>query len=180
MYEVEQKARVSHATVLPILQNADAEPISTVKQTDVYVNHPTRDFAETDEALRLRSIYTEDDNESVILTYKGPRQARSTKTRKELEVDVSPFETLQTILDVLGFTAVSTVVKTRRTYEWAGCLICLDDVEGLGEFVEVEAHGEFSDIAEAETAVKRMIDRLGIGTEQLTTQSYLAMLLHDE
>ncbi|MBZ5622190.1 MAG: CYTH domain-containing protein [Acidobacteriia bacterium] len=36
------------------------------------------------------------------------------------------------------FGARTTVVKNRDTYEWEGCLINLDSVRGIGEFLEIE------------------------------------------
>ena len=36
----------------------------------------------------------------------------------------------------------ATVVKNRDTYEWQGCLINLDSVRGIGEFIEIEVQME--------------------------------------
>ena len=47
-------------------------------QVDEYYAHPARDFAITDEALRLRT-----ENNLTVITYKGPKLDRETKTREE-------------------------------------------------------------------------------------------------
>ena len=50
------------------------------EQVDRYFAHPCRDFARTDEALRLRR-----DGDDVAITWKGPRIDAATKTRRESE-----------------------------------------------------------------------------------------------
>src|SRR4029453_19590505 len=50
-----------------------------VEQVDQYFNHPAREFAVTDEALRLRQVGVEN-----CVTYKGPKIDKSTKTRQEI------------------------------------------------------------------------------------------------
>jgi adenylate cyclase class 2 len=54
MYEVEIKVRTPHKPVRSALADAGAERIERVRQADTYYDAPHRDFAETDEALRLR------------------------------------------------------------------------------------------------------------------------------
>ena len=51
------------------------------EDTDHYFNAPDRDFAQTDEAFRLRRIGTGE-----LLTYKGPKRDADTKTRTEVEL----------------------------------------------------------------------------------------------
>ena len=54
MYEVELKLRADHDTVRTALDDAGATPDRRVRQVDTYYDAPHREFAETDEALRLR------------------------------------------------------------------------------------------------------------------------------
>ena len=53
-YEVELKIRTSHDAVRGELAERGADRIEVVEQTDTYYDAPDRDFAETDEALRIR------------------------------------------------------------------------------------------------------------------------------
>ena len=53
MYEVEVKVAADHAAVRERLPD-EAEALGTVEQVDTYFDAPHRDFAATDEALRLR------------------------------------------------------------------------------------------------------------------------------
>ena len=54
MYEVELKLRADHEAVRAALDDAGASAEVRVRQVDTYYDAPHRDFAETDEALRLR------------------------------------------------------------------------------------------------------------------------------
>jgi len=82
MYEVELKFPVAD---LPALERRLAELAgrfyAPVDQVDRYFNHPCRDFAQTDEALRLRHH-----GDGVAITWKGPRIDAATKTRREIEL----------------------------------------------------------------------------------------------
>lgn len=82
MYEVEQKYPLADvATVEAALARLGATWHGTVTQVDRYFNHPCRDFAATDEALRLRRT-----DGALAITWKGPRLAAATKTRREMEL----------------------------------------------------------------------------------------------
>ena len=56
MYEVEVKLPADHAAVRRRLAELDAEPLGAVIQRDTYYDAPHREFAETDEALRIRRV----------------------------------------------------------------------------------------------------------------------------
>ncbi len=103
---------------------------------DTYFRHPCRDFAETDEALRIR-VKRFDGHFEAFLTYKGgPKMDTNSKTRKEIEVPISDPDRHAEILRSLGFEEVLTIEKTREKYyvDKGGIVIDLDDVEGgLGE-----------------------------------------------
>ena len=141
------------------------------RQVDVYLQHPCRDFASTDEALRLRLV-----GGRCTLTYKGPKLSSTCKARREVEVEVSSYEGALSILEALGFRRVASIVKDRRAYSIDGLAVYLDSVDGLGCFVEVEAPRGLS-INEAESRVRGLAERLGLPLERATTKSYLELAL---
>ena len=180
MHEIELKAKVPHASVKPEFEVNSIESRGFQHQIDCYFNHPSKDFGDTDEALRLRKVLLNEQSSKSVLTYKGPRLATSTKSRPETEVLVEDYDALVAIFDALEFTPVATVEKERIIYQYQNCLICLDDVVGLGEFVEIEAQDSFSSVTEAEAAVQSVREALGIDESAITQQSYLEMLLHHD
>jgi adenylate cyclase class 2 len=102
-------------------------------QTDLYLSHPCRDFAKTDEALRLR-----EEGGRVALFYKGPKLDPRSKTREELSVAVPDPAAMRMILERLGFRPVAEVRKTRRNFGLGPVEVSLDRVAGLSGYVELE------------------------------------------
>ena len=89
LIEVEVKASVKDFSgVREKLIQIGAVKIKKEHQRDVYFNAPHKDFGVTDEALRIREIPENGENR-IILTYKGAKMDDVSKTRKEIEVDVS-------------------------------------------------------------------------------------------
>jgi len=114
------------------------------------------------------------------VTYKGPLVESESKSREEIETPIHSVEDVQAILDALGFEPAATVEKRRERWELSGYTVTLDDVEGLGEFVEVEAETAAADevvpIREGAYEVLRSLDL--DPTEQIRT-SYLGLLLSE-
>ena len=174
MYEVELKVRADHDVVRERLTDTDATRIDAVEQVDTYYDSPNRDFAETDEALRIRT--EQNDGETTRLTYKGPLIEAESKTREEAETAVDDADALEAILDGLGYEPAATVHKERTRYAYRGYTISLDTVEGLGEFVEVETETE-DDVESAREGARAVMDALGLQPETQIRTSYLGLLL---
>ncbi|MFD1571537.1 class IV adenylate cyclase [Halorubrum laminariae] len=192
MYEVEIKVPADADTVRERLRRLDAERVDARRQRDVYYDAPDRDFAETDEALRLRrempisatasgSDRGRDGDETAKLTYKGPLVDEGSKTRVEHETGVGDDEAATGIFAGLGFEPAATVEKRREFWRYEGHTVTLDRVDGLGEFVEVEREvDDRSAVAPARDAALDVLAALGLdGTDQIRT-SYLDLLLADE
>ena len=81
-------------------------------QLDTYYNHPLRDFAQTDEALRIREV-----EDKTFFTYKGPKIDSFTKTREEIKVQVKDSFPISEILLKLGFKEVFSVKKHRKKFQ---------------------------------------------------------------
>jgi adenylate cyclase class 2 len=138
-------------------------------QRDTYYRHPSRDFARTDEALRIR----EEEGRSFI-TYKGPKLDTQIKSREELEVPLVDPRDLGGLLLRLGFEPVAVVEKRRRGYLLGTLEVTVDEVKGLGIFLEVEAR-ECEDLEEGKARVLGLLDTLGL--DEMETKSYLELLL---
>ncbi|GAD52888.1 adenylate cyclase [Halarchaeum acidiphilum MH1-52-1] len=174
MYEVEVKVPADHGDVRDALESVGAEEGETVEQVDTYYDAPHRDFAETDEALRVRRVI-DGDGERARITYKGPKVDSESKAREEIETGVADGEDAGAIFEGVGFTPAATVEKTRTYFTYDGYTVVLDDVAGLGQFVEVERESE--DVASAREGAFDVLRRLGLDpTEQIRT-SYLGLLL---
>ena len=179
MYEVEIKVRADHDVVRNHLHGLDAIPGGSVRQVDTYYDAPDRDFAETDEALRVREEVTEHD-ESTAITYKGPLIDESSKSREEHQTRVQDREAIEGILYGLGFEPAATVEKDRERFDLNGYTVTLDDVDGLGQFVEVETETSDDDIADAREGAEGILRSLGLDPDAGIRTSYLGLLLDSE
>jgi adenylate cyclase class 2 len=177
--EVEQKFRV--ASLAAIREQAAALGCQfdrSVDQADTYFSHPARNFAQTDEALRLRRV-----GEQNCITYKGPKIDRETKTRRELELPLPPgkeaFEQHAELLAALGFAKVATVEKRRQPgrLRWQAheVEVALDDVANVGPFVEVEIGTDEAGLSSAKAALLSLAAALGLAESE--RRSYLELLL---
>jgi adenylate cyclase, class 2 len=176
LIEVEVKARVNNfEDVIKKLNQIGAVKIKTEHQSDVYYNAPHKDFGETDEALRIRKI-PENGKTRVILTYKGAKLDNISKTRKELEVDVSDAENTALILENLDFTKAAAVTKNRDIYHHNEFIITLDTVQDVGTYVEIET--EASEDDDTSESIKKIFDiykQLGI-EDGFERRSYLELM----
>jgi adenylate cyclase class 2 len=177
--EVEMKfLAVDFADLERRLAERGAKPGDTLEEVDHYFNAPDRDFAKTDEALRLRRI-----GSANFVTYKGPKCDPQTKTRTEIEVPLESGDANATafaeLLTHLGYRSVALVRKRRRLYhlsrERFALEICLDEVEGLGRFAEIEILAPEQSLDAARAVLLELAGELGLG--QSERRSYLEMLL---
>jgi adenylate cyclase class 2 len=148
------------------------------REEDHYFNAPDRDFAKTDEALRLRRI-----GSANYVTYKGPKRDAQTKTRAEIEVGIDggneAAEDFCRLLRCLGYRDVAIVRKERTIYRLKvgrfPVEICLDEVAEVGRFAELEILAPPSKLDAARNAVLKLAAELGLaGSER---RSYLELLL---
>lgn len=190
MYEVELKFHVTDAAALERrLADLGGRFAPPVEQVDRYFAHPARDFAVTDEALRLRRV-----GDDAVITWKGPRLDAAAKTREELELGLaavtSPTGTASggdtidrwtKLLESLGFRQVREVAKRRRpacvTWNGAEVEVAVDHVDGLGHFVELELLAEPDGIPQATARLESLAAALGCTHAE--RRSYLELLLGD-
>ena len=179
MLEIEQKfARADFPLLERRLAGWGAVFGDAHEEADHYFNAPDRDFARTDEAFRLRRV-----GPSNYLTYKGPKQRADVKVRTELEIPLQPGDQaaadMTRLLTHLGYRFVALVKKQRRTAplerDGFSFTICLDEVDGLGRFAEVEVLAPEDRRADAEKALAALAAELGLS--EVERRSYLGLVL---
>lgn len=105
------------------------------------------------------------------LTFKGPRvpAAAGVKAREEVEADVADPGDAAALLRALGHRLRFVFEKRRERHRLGPCVVELDELPGLGFFVEVEGPGE----AEIEAALRR----LGLEGAPRCPEGYLSLLV---
>ena len=179
-YEVEQKFHLQNRAAFESelrSRGAAEEPVQI--HSDTYYNHPCRDFAATHEAFRIRRV-----GGIPMITYKGSKLPGTVKARREMEWRLDPGdqdgEQTAELLELLGFKPVATLRKKRQPFVLAdGAVnfgVVIDEVENLGEFVEIELLvKEEDEIESAREKIQSMATRLGL--HQVEVRSYLRMIL---
>ena len=172
--EVEMKIKINDLQELEYrLIELGAKLKEIVNQRDQYFAHPKKDFAKTDEAFRIR-----EDSNKVYLTYKGPKFDSKSKTRVEINVEFFDANKLTQILEQLDFKRVLVVSKERKIYEYKQIEFCLDEVEGLGSFLEVESIvQEREDFQEVRNKMAKLLRKLNFDPDKNIRESYLELLL---
>ncbi|HMK53172.1 MAG TPA: class IV adenylate cyclase [Methanobacteriaceae archaeon] len=176
MIEVEVKAHAKDLKVVTQhLKTLGAVFIKEEHQEDLYFNAPHRDFAQTDEALRVRNV-TDEEGKTTFITYKGAKMDQLSKTRVEVEVGVEDPVKSAIIFENLGFRPVATVKKDRTIYSFQDLIITLDRVDGAGDFVEIEKDmQEGTDYQEALDHIFAVYTQLRID-DGFERRSYLEIL----
>lgn len=114
---------------------------------------------EKQQLLRLRK-----DNKA-SLTFKSKTESDDIRYKilKELEVEVSCFDTMKSILSALGFKEAQIYEKNRETFTIGKTTICLDEMP-FARFIEIEGLPEDIDL---------ISDMLGFSVNQKITANYL-------
>ncbi len=158
--ETEVKIKVDDlAAIERKLRDAGAElSAERVYERNVRYEDAGNTFTPAARVLRLRQ------DSHARLTYKEPHDSATDKAwaRTELEVTVSDFETMDLLLQKLGYHPAWIYEKYRTTYELYDCEVVLDELP-FGPFIEVEGEA---------AAIERALDELGLKDARRITESY--------
>ena len=136
--EIEAKLKVdSLQTAAEKLARLGAEFVQEQVQTDYYFDDAKTGLTKTDRCLRLRQ-QSADNQEKVLLTYKGAKEKDNFKKRQEVEIEVKDLDSTGKLLSALGYEQALVVEKKRRIWRLGSCRVCLDELPLLGSFLEIE------------------------------------------
>ena len=163
---VEIKARATdHRFIRRILEERKARRVGEDRQTDTYFNVP-------EGRLKLR----EGNIENTLIFYRRANMAGPKKS-EVLLYRVDPDPNLKEVLTAsLGVKVV--VAKRREIWFDGNVKIHLDDVDGLGLFLEIEAIDSDGSRDEAELTMqcRQFMDLFGISQQDLIEISYSDLL----
>lgn len=155
-------------------QNSGSE-----QECDVYFDNARGEIRGSGGALRVRE--TAEGSGGRIraqINWKGKKLDARTMTRQELETGVEDGAVCRKILQALGYFPVEPEVRKNRTMLRKGPVTaCLDQVQGLGGFLELEILAEGD--REREAALERLwqiLEALGYQETDTVNSSYLSML----
>lgn len=158
---VELKARCpDHGKARVTLKKLGASFGGVEKQVDTYFKvHAGR--------LKLREITG---GRSELIFYRREEAASRRDCAYEIATFQEPSALKGVLVSALGVDVC--VAKTREVYWLAGVKVNLDEVDGLGRFIEFEAKVRGRDFKAADSTVRRLMKRFGIKPQNTLSCSY--------
>lgn len=146
-------------------------------QVDTYYNHPQRDFLTADpvkEWLRIRET-----GKTTLINYKNWHHTKEQHgiSCDEYETVVENADTLKEIFVKLQFERICVVDKRRTTWEYKDVEVAIDRIEGLGDFIELEARGDHATVEEAKAHLLKVAEELYLELGPMDTKGYPFRLL---
>jgi adenylate cyclase, class 2 len=162
---IEFKARCQHhERIREILKSNGARSIGTDHQVDTYFHVPSG-------RLKLR----EGNIENALIFYSRPNESGPKQSDVTMSVVSSNSDLRAVLTESLGVLA--TVDKQREIYFVDNVKVHLDQVEGLGRFIEVEAIGTPEQSLVLREQCQRFLAELEIRSNDLVEGSYSDLLL---
>ena len=174
MIEIERKFRLSPKKMVDIQHILEKEsrkltPMHQVDQVFLYNISSFKDFEQGMPVMRLRTA-----NGNTQLTYK--RAINNAGDCLEHELVVESAETMQRILEEMGYRHVTLVDKTRIEIKKDRLTLALDKVAGLGDFLELEILAEKADSGDAEKTILQKAAEFGLTADDIERKKYDEML----
>lgn len=96
--------------------------------------------------------------------------------KKEAETNVSDGQALEDILFMMGYQLSNTVIKRRRKANFNDLEICLDKVDDLGTFIEVERLSD-DEPAKILEEISLFLESLGVYSQDQVKKGYDILML---
>ena len=170
MKEIEVKARLKNKDqIFEKLKSLGCVLSAPIRQVDtVYTKivGSVEEYLKNDHFLRIR----EKSDGRFIFTVKKPlSNLVLTKAEHETEIK-NPIE-LEQALFLMGYQTANKVIKLRQTARYKDFEICIDEVENLGLFIEVERMSD-DDVDAVRKELNEFLDSLGVSLEDQVHKGY--------
>ncbi len=121
--------------------------------------------------LRIRE-QKQDEKKKIIFTLKQPQTNQTDCIEHEIEIQEKDTLELTSLIYALGFYKFVEIEKTRMTAKMGDTEICIDDVTGLGSFIELEKFGPAEKAEEIQNELYALLESWGIQKEEYIYDGY--------
>ena len=170
MKEIEVKARIKDARkIIERLKNLGGTLSLPIQQVDtVYTKiiGKVEDYIRNDHFLRIR----ETSDGRFVFTVKKPLY-KEVLTKAEHETEFKDSKELERGLLLMGYQVASKVIKSRKIAHVSGFEICIDDVTGLGSFIEIEKMSD-GDVVLVRKELNEFLASLGVSPDDQVYKGY--------
>ena len=180
MIECEIKLKIENKEIIKsrLMSQGFSERCS-LTEIDTYYDNKNGDVRSNDNALRIRETINHTTGDKYCqVNFKGKKLDANTVSRPEYETLVNDPQAMTGLLNGLGFYSVKPIVKKLRLEMQASDInACLDSVEGLGDYLELETIvATESEKEKALEKISAILEKLGYCINDTTTISYLSAL----
>lgn len=173
MREIEVKARIKDlGETRKKLEKMGCTFSEPLDQKDIIFLHKSPDLRTMEKGkviLRIRNS-----SGAIILTLK--KQCENELDNIEEEVVVESQEKMERILKYMDYEEVIRVNKVRQKTFYKDMEICVDRVEGLGDFIEVEKMTDDKQEGELQGKLFEFLESLGVKKEDQVFKGYDSLL----
>jgi len=181
LIEIEAKIAVSEEEKLRVVEKlrrmCPPERVRESEEEDLFFASPYDPSIGVDKTLKLRRS-----NEGAKLIFKSKRTQGRLKENLEVEVRIKEGDEddLIRLLKLLGFREGVVVKKKRLSFCINGCTVNVDDVRGLGSFLEVEVLVNEDEVCDAYDRIAGILSALELSNKKLMFKSYAEMMATQE
>lgn len=172
MREIELKFKVDNIDdIISFLEKSNCKISNIECQYDTIYVQNLDNVESTEGSIWLRVRKTD---EKIELNYK--KQSAKKMESEEIEFEVNSYEKANAFLKALGFKEWFQVNKKRRYSKYQDYNICIDEVERLGTFVEIELLVNEQNDINYEEQLLNVAKEIGINTDNRINSHYDTMI----
>ena len=162
MKEIEVEVTFSNKKEEVIKKLSKFEYVGEKEIYDIYYYDPQRDNLKPEDDLRLNETFRiRKTNNTCYVTYKKQHfKGKLWIYSDEYETKIEDYDTIKKIIFLLGLEPLITVHNKRKIYKYKEYEIELEDVEGLGIFIEVERISNDKDEMKVKEEIRDFIRNL--------------------
>lgn len=181
MIEVEVKVAISEEEKSKLVEEmrslCPSERVHEEEEEDIFFVSSYDPSFGIDKTLKLRRS-----SDRTKLIFKNKRAMKNLKGNVEVEVGIEKGseDNILCLLRGLGFRESVVVKKKRTSFHLDGCTVNLDDVMGLGSFLEVEVLVDENEVDKAYQRIASVLSALGLSHKKPILKGYAEMLTAQE
>ena len=162
MKEIEVEVTFDNSKEEVIKKLSKFEYIGEKEICDIYYYDPLRDNLKPESDLRLNETFRlRKTNNSFYITYKKQHfDGKLWVYSDEYETKVEKYDIVKSIISLLGLEPLIIVHNKRKIYKYEDYEIELEEVDGLGIFIEVERLSNDSDEMKVKEEIREFIRSL--------------------
>ncbi len=178
--EIEIKVMVENAKPIIDFLEKNGDYKGEARQIDEYFTPAHKDYLSTfpvKEWFRIR-----EEKKGTSINYKNYHHDENGKSTfcDEFESSISNIGQVRKILNALGVKSLIKVDKLRKIWDYNEYEVAIDEVVGLGTYVEIEFKGASKDYNKINGEMVKFLKDIGVGKIERIYQGYPFILLFPE